>query len=76
MIRTPVKSGNIRSIGFENGAMQIEFTNGKVYNYTGPKAKAHYDGIMQAESKGSYFYKHIRHCTDTQCAQHHEEPQS
>ena len=67
MQRQPVASSNIRSVGFENGAMEIEFTNGKVYRYTGPKVQEHYDGMMAAPSKGQYFGKHIRHCKQTRC---------
>lgn len=67
MQRQPVTSSNIRSIGFENGAMEIEFTNGKVYRYTGPKVQEHYNGIMSAPSKGQYFGKHVRRCPQTRC---------
>jgi hypothetical protein len=44
MQRQPVASSNIRSIGFEAGEMQIEFANGRVYSYTGPRAEEHYTG--------------------------------
>lgn len=67
MTRNPVASSNIRSIGFENDAMEIEFVNGRVYRYTGPKAREHYDAIMASTSKGQYFSKHIRHCPQTKC---------
>lgn len=67
MKRETVASSNIRSIGFENGEMHIEFSNGNVYSYTGEKAEEHYKGLMAAESKGRYFTQHIRHCPKTTC---------
>ena len=67
MNRKPVASSNIRSIGFENGALEIEFANGRVYRYTGPKVREHYDGLIKAESIGGYFAKHVRPCPQTQC---------
>lgn len=60
MDRKPVTSSNIRSVGYENGEMHIEFANGSVYEYTGPRTKEHYDAIMKAPSAGKYFYQHIR----------------
>lgn len=65
MIRTAVKSGNIRSIGFENGVMAIEFASGAVYHYTGPKVAEYHEGIMKAESVGKYFASVMRNCPDT-----------
>lgn len=67
MNRKPVTSSNIRSIGFEDGAMEIEFANGRVYRYTGSKVKVHYDGLMSAESVGKYFGAHVRNCPETAC---------
>ena len=67
MNRKPVASSNIRSIGFEHGAMEIEFANGRVYRYTGPKVREHHDGLMAASSKGQYFGKHVRPCKETKC---------
>lgn len=67
MNRQPVASSNIRSIGFEDGAMDIEFSNGKVYRYTGPKVEAHHKGLTGASSVGSYFAQHVRNCPVTKC---------
>lgn len=60
MKRQTIASSNIKSVGFENGTMHIEFANGSVYEYTGPRTKEHYDAIMKAPSAGKYFYQHIR----------------
>lgn len=67
MNRSPVQSSNIRSIGFEDGAMDIEFANGKVYRYTGPKVEQHHRNLLAAPSVGSHFAQHVRHCAETQC---------
>lgn len=65
MIRTPVVSSNIKSIGFADGQMDIEFSNGKVFRYSGPKVEEHYNGLMAAESVGKYFYANVRGCKET-----------
>jgi KTSC domain len=65
MKRQSVSSSNIRSIGFENNAMEIEFTNGRVYRYTGPRVREHYDALMSAESVGKHFAAHVRSCPQT-----------
>jgi len=65
--RDTVPSGNIRSIGHANGVMDIEFHNGNIYRYRGPKVSDHFAGIMKAPSKGKFFTEHIRHCKDTTC---------
>jgi hypothetical protein len=67
MQRKPVVSSNIRSIGFENGAMEIEFANQRVYRYTGPKVREHYDGLIAATSPGKYFAASVRTCPETKC---------
>jgi hypothetical protein len=70
MQRTSVNSSsNIKSIGFENGVMEIEFAGGRVYRYTGPKVQAHYDGLMSAKSVGKYFANEVRFCPHTACEQ-------
>lgn len=60
MKRQPVASSNIRSVGYGNGELHIEFANGRVYAYTGPKVEEHYNAILKAESPGGYFAKHVR----------------
>lgn len=66
--REPViGSHNIKSIGHENGVMHIEFHDGNVYEYTGPKATEHYTAMMKSQSKGSYFGTNVRRCPQTKC---------
>ena len=75
MIRQPVISSNIKSIGFADGEMHVEFNGGKVFRYTGPKVEEHYNGLMAAESVGKYFYAHVRGCKDTKHEMVNEIPE-
>jgi len=67
MERQPVTSSLIKSIGHENGVMHIEFSNGKVYEYTGPKVSEHYAALLAAPSIGKHFGAHVRGCKATTC---------
>lgn len=67
MTRKPVASSNIKSIGIEGDAMEIEFANGRVYRYTGPLVPEHHKGLMSAQSIGKYFGTHVRTCPKTKC---------
>ena len=61
MIRKPVVSSNIRSIGYDgaNQVLEIEFHSGGVYQYYSVPASV-YNALMQAPSHGQYFHRHIR----------------
>lgn len=61
MNRTPVRSSNIRSVGYDpaSGTLEVEFNSGGVYQYSGV-AETIYQGFMRAASKGSYFHDHIK----------------
>ena len=61
MNRTPVRSSNIRSIGYEpeTRALEVEFHSGGVYQYSGVPENVHH-GLMRAASKGAYFHDHIK----------------
>ena len=61
MNRTPVRSSNIRSIGYDpdDGILEVEFHSGGIYQYSGVSESV-YQGFMRAPSKGSYFHDHIR----------------
>jgi KTSC domain len=67
MERKPVSSSSIKSIGFENGEMHIEFNNGRVYSYTGPKVQEHYEQLLKAPSIGKHFGANVRNCPHTKC---------
>ena len=61
MDRQPVSSSNIRSVGYEpeTRILEVEFHGGRSYQYSGVPEGV-YRGLMLADSKGSYFHKHIR----------------
>ena len=61
MMRVPVRSSNIKSIGYdeETKVLEVEFHDGSVYQYYSVPASVH-QGLMAAASHGNYFHKHIR----------------
>lgn len=61
MERTPVSSSHIVAIGYDpdSGVLEVEFTNGAVYTYTGVPL-VEYEGIMSADSKGQYLHANIK----------------
>jgi len=67
MIRKTVVSSNIKSIGAEGDAMEIEFSNGHVYRYSGPRVQQHFHGLISAKSIGTHFARYVRSCPDTKC---------
>lgn len=61
MIRQPVQSSNLRTVGYdkETKVLEIEFIKGAVYRYFDVPEPV-YLGLMDAASKGTYFHEHIR----------------
>ena len=61
MKRTPVKSSNIRSVGYheEGKILEVEFLNNKIYRYL-DVSKTKKDKLMSAKSKGSYLNRAIK----------------
>ncbi len=61
MNRIPVRSSNIRSIGYDeaSGTLEVEFHNGSIYQYY-EVPEIVYRNLMHASSKGSYLHRHIR----------------
>ena len=61
MTRTPVDSSNIKSLGYDNEskALEVEFTNGAVYRYSGV-GKRTFEELMETKSKGAFFHENIR----------------
>lgn len=61
MLRHPVESSSIRSVGYDPGAevLEIEFHHGEIYQYRSVPATVH-EGLMAAASKGAFFYENIR----------------
>ncbi len=60
MIRVPVKSTNILSIGYDQTSqmLEIEFQTKRVYRYSHVPPHI-YAGLMKASSHGKYFQTHI-----------------
>jgi len=60
MDRTPVKSGLIKSVGYENGTLEVEFLRGgNVYQYTEVSPEKAND-FVNAPSVGKYFLANIK----------------
>jgi len=58
MIRQAVKSSNIKSVGYEDNILEVEFKSGQIYRGKIPPEK--FDELMGSESIGSYFYTNIK----------------
>lgn len=56
---TPVQSSNIRAVGWNDGVLHVEFSNGKRFSYSGVSAQD-YDELTNAKSVGSFFASRIR----------------
>ena len=59
MIRIPVSSSNIFSIGYDNGTLEIQFHSGGIYQYFNVPEHI-YENLMSASSHGTYFASHIK----------------
>jgi hypothetical protein len=59
MTRINVSSSNLSSVGFENGILEIQFHNDKIYQYFDvPESKYH--DLITASSKGTFFSRYIK----------------
>lgn len=54
----PVKSSNIKAVGFEDGQLEVEFHSGKRYRYAATKDE--FETMIKTDSIGSYFSRVIR----------------
>lgn len=59
MYRQSVNSSNIRSIGYDNGILEVEFNSGGIYRYSNVPESI-YQNLMSASSIGSYFASNIK----------------
>jgi len=64
MERDPVTSSNLKSVGWENGTLEVEFHSGDIYRYANVPAAKH-KALLAADkdpkgSVGSHFHRHIR----------------
>jgi len=56
---TPVKSSNISKLGWSDGVLHVEFSNGGLFSYSGVDS-ATYQKLLNADSIGKHFSQHIR----------------
>ena len=54
----PVDSSNIAALAYDGATGYVQFTNGRRFGYTMPKAL--FDQLMAAKSKGSFFAKSVK----------------
>jgi hypothetical protein len=61
MVRQPVESSSVRSLGYDaaDQALEVEFTSGAVYRYLGVPARV-VQGLGTASSIGRYVARNIR----------------
>jgi len=62
MERTRIKSGTLRSFGYDESEqiLEIEFHHGGIYRYFGVSRKV-YDGLLKSESSyGQYHTRYIK----------------
>jgi ATP-dependent DNA helicase RecG len=62
VIRKPVLSSHIRSIGYDPNEkrLEVEFHDGGVYSYHNVDEREHHS-LMHAASIGKHFHTHIKH---------------
>jgi hypothetical protein len=56
---TPVKSSNINKLGWLDGVLHVEFSNGGLFSYPGV-TNEDYQKLINAKSIGSHFAQHVR----------------
>lgn len=61
MKRTPVKSSNIASVGYDSASrtLEVEFKTGQVYSYADVPPSIPLS-LMRAKSKGQYFAASVK----------------
>jgi len=61
MMREPVASSNIASVGYDapSETLEVEFQNGTVYQFYNI-SQGIYDQFMEASSKGKFFSTYIK----------------
>lgn len=61
MNREPVRSSNLKSVGYDpsNSILEVEFHGGRIYNYFEVPLEI-YDALMKAPSKGTFLDRNIK----------------
>jgi hypothetical protein len=59
--RTPVKSSNLKSVGYDEktSTLEVEFATGTVFQYADVPKKV-FGAMMTADSVGSFFANNVR----------------
>lgn len=61
MLMTSVRSSNIVAIGYKDGTLRVQFSNGTEYDYKGEGVNAElFNSFMNAESAGKFFHQNIK----------------
>lgn len=76
MKRTPVKSTNIKAVGYDadKRVMEVEFTNGGVYHYLDVDPHEH-QALVKAKSVGKHFGAHFRGRSNFGRGEHGKTPE-
>jgi KTSC domain-containing protein len=63
MIRQPVESSSVLSLGYDpaNRALEVQFTSGAVYRYLDVPTRV-VEGLATAPSIGRYVARNVRSC--------------
>lgn len=59
MRRRPVDSSSVRSVGWSDGTVELEYVNGHIYQYFAVPQPT-YAALLAAPSIGAYVNKHIK----------------
>jgi hypothetical protein len=61
MIREPVQSSNLKSVGYDatSKTLEVEFNSGGIYQYSNVP-KDIYMGLMRASSHGIFFARYVK----------------
>ncbi|MEG2250480.1 MAG: KTSC domain-containing protein [Cetobacterium sp.] len=61
MLRIPVSSSNIHSVGYnpDNKILEIQFHSGGIYQYINVPQKTH-TNLISASSIGSFFHQYVK----------------
>lgn len=59
MKRNYVNSSNVRSVGYANGVLEVEFHGGGIYPYVGVPESV-FDAFMTSSSKGQFVHQHVK----------------
>lgn len=55
----PVKSSNVKAIGYKDGIIEVHFRNGYVYHYIATQTL--FEQFLSASSKGRFVHQHLKH---------------